>query len=143
MKKLFKNIKKFYKKYDTTHLFDGNKVIFTKDDMYDYSALMSTYEAIWFTLADYEDHDTCKFLADLYGELGDYIDDFTSTEPKSNNIITFIKLVISVFGTMSVGVFIAAWLEYGYDIMIVVGIALAIFVAVCSGIGAYQDIKEV
>lgn len=141
MKKLFKNIKKFYQKYDTTHLFEDNMVTFTKDDMYDYSALMSAYEAIWFTLEDYEDHDACKFLTDLYGELGGYIDTFTGTKPKSNNIITITKLAISVFGTMGVGAFIAVWIECGYDIMIVVGIILAIFVAVCSGIGAYEDIK--
>lgn len=141
MKKLFKNIKKFYKKYDTTHLFEDNMVTFTKDDMYDYSALMSAYEAIWFTLEDYEDHDACKFLTNLYGELGDYIDTFTCAEPKSNNIITIIKLAISIFGTMSVGAFIAALLEYGADTTIFGGIILGALLAICSGIGVYEDIK--
>lgn len=73
-KKLFKQIKTFYKKYDTQHLFENNKVTFTKKDMYNLNSLMSAYESVWFTLQDYEDHKTCKFLTNLYGELSDYID---------------------------------------------------------------------
>ena len=140
-KKLFRNIKKFYKKYDTTHYFEDTTVIFTKDDMYDYNALMSAYESIWFTLEDYEDQATCKFLTDLYGELGDYINVFENGKEHNTKAIAIVKLCVSIFGTMSIGSFVAVWIECGYDIMIVVGLALAIFVAVCSGIGAYEDIR--
>jgi hypothetical protein len=68
-RKLFKNIKKFYK----TYCLEDNKIEFTKDDMYNHNALMSTYEAIWFSLEEYDDSMTCKFLINLYGEVCDYI----------------------------------------------------------------------
>jgi len=68
-KKLYKNIKKFYQYYDLSK----SKVTFTKADMYDHDALMTAYEAMWRTL-DYYDHPTtCKFLTNLYDELGDYL----------------------------------------------------------------------
>ena len=135
MKKLFKNIKKFYAQY----MFTVDE--FSKDDMYDHDALMSVYEDVWSVMEDY-DHDETdhKFIADLYGDLGDYIDIFINGKPQSK-IITIIKLAMSIFSTMSIGAFVAVWLECGYDIMIVVGIALATFLAVCSGIGTYEDIK--
>lgn len=98
MKTLLKNINKFYKKYDTTHLFDG--------------------------------------------ELGDYINAFENGKEHNTKALAIFKLCVSIFCTMCIGAFIAVWIECGYDLMLVVGIALAIFLAVCSGIGAYEDVKE-
>lgn len=106
-KKLFKQIKTFYKKYDTQHFFDDEKVTFTKDDMYDLNALMSAYESVWFTLEDYDDHKVCKFLTNLYSELGDYIDYLPyAQKPKHNTIIKTATLILIMGVIFMLGTYI-------------------------------------
>lgn len=75
MKSLRKNINKFYKYYNIANPNYSIKV--SKSDMYDHNTLMEVYECIWDNLMYYVDEDTVgyKWLLDLYGELGDYMDD--------------------------------------------------------------------
>lgn len=73
MKKLMRNINKFYKYYDQAHPFLDIKL--TKTDMYNHDTLMSTYEDIWTTMEYYEDTTSAEYrwILNLYGELSDYI----------------------------------------------------------------------
>ena len=140
MKTLRKNINKFYKHYDIANI--GFSISLTKGDMYDHDTLMNVYSDLWEAIDYYEHEDKtiCQWLTALYGELGDYLD-CVPTRPNYNKILAILKLCVAIFGTMSIGAFIAVWIECGYDIMIIVGIVMGMFLAVCSGIGAYEDIK--
>jgi hypothetical protein len=73
MKKLMRNINRFYKYYDQVHPFDNIKL--TKVDMYNHDILMSVYEDIWVTMDYHEDTTSAeyKWILNLYGELGDYL----------------------------------------------------------------------
>lgn len=138
--KLRKNINKFYKHYDLEHPFDT--ITITKDDMYDHNALMTAYESLWLTMEQYDNESAeYQWMTNLYGELGDYIDCFVNGKPKSK-ALTIFKLIISIFGTMGIGVFTVAILEYGCYLETVGGLVLAAMVATTAGIGVYEDIKE-
>lgn len=143
MKKLMKDINKFYKHYDLTNI--GLDMRVTKADMYDYNALMSVYEAIWMTMEYYEDKTACEFMASLYQDVSDRmfaIENDLVARPNHNKALAIFMYCVSVFGTMSIGAFIAVWIECGFDILIVVGIMLAGFVAISSGIGAKETMQN-
>ena len=54
----------------------------------------------------------------------------------------FDTITITKFGTMGIGVFTVAILEYGCYLETVGGLVLAAMVATTAGIGVYEDIKE-
>lgn len=143
MSKLLKDINKFFKEYDQTHMFETVK--FTKDDMYDHNALMTAYENIWETMGYYEDCGSAeyKWISALYEKLGNYIDVFENGKKHNYKFLAIFKLCVSVFCTACVGAFIAVMVAYGFDIMAMVGILMAVFCAIGSGVGAYEDLKEV
>lgn len=143
MRKLMHKINRFYKRYDLTNI--GFDIRLTKADMYNYNALMSAYEAIWETMEYYEDETACKFMASLYQDVSDRlfaIENDLVTKPSHKTLAIF-KLGVAIFGTMSMGALIAMLIECGFDSMILIGMVCATVLAVCSGIGAYEDIKEV
>lgn len=144
MKKLLKRLNKFYKKYDITN-FD-EKVKLYPEYMYDLDYLMSAYESIWFSLEAYEDSTACKFMAELYRDLHDYMFDLQNgliKRPKYDGA-TILKIIVSVFGTMCLGAFVAIGIECGYlDWYIGCGMAFSSLLAFASGMGAYEDIKWV
>ncbi len=136
MRKLRYKINKFYKRYDLTF----SNTTLTKSDMNNEDALMSAYEALWLTMEHYEDNTAeYQWLSSLYAELGDYI----TTPPKTrHNAIAIFELIISIFGILCAGTYIALIIEYGIDLTLGAGALLGSILAVCSGIGVYENIKE-
>jgi hypothetical protein len=56
-------------------------------------------------------------------------------------LVTAFKVGVSVFGVYCAGAYTALAIEYGIDVTIGAGLGLAIILAICAGIGAYEDIK--
>ena len=61
---------------------------------------------------------------------------------KMKNKIKYIKLTISLFGVLSTGAFLAVIIENGLDHTLATGLILGIILAICAGIGAYEDFKK-
>ena len=90
MKKLMHKINKFYKKYDLTF----SNITLTKSDMYDHDALMTAYEAMWFTMECYDTaSDGYRWLLHLYNELDDYMHN-----PPKYTLIKRLAALILVMG---------------------------------------------
>lgn len=132
--KLLKDIKKFYEEYDIVHT---NTITMTRSNMDDHDALMTAYESLWMTMEHY-DHDSAEYqwMAALYAELGDYI-----TYGGKGTAVTAFKCVASVFGAFCVGAFSMAAIAYGINLTFGIGLVLGAVLAVCAGVGAYEDIK--
>ena len=61
------------------------------------------------------------------------------------SLTTIIKIFITIFhyfGVLSLGMFIAAWLDYGFDMTILLGIIVAALIALGSGLSIYFDIVD-
>lgn len=144
-KTLLKNINKFYKKYDITHLDDPDATKLYIDDMYDLDYLMSAYESVYFSMEGYEETSKeYKWMKNLYMEISDYIDYLPYNKRPKYAADTIIKIIISVFGTMCFGAFVAIGIECGYlDWYVGFGMVFSSFLAFTSGMGAYEDIKWV
>jgi hypothetical protein len=96
MKTLLKNINKFYKYYNIANPDYSIKV--TKSDMYNHDTLMGVYEDIYDNFDYYEDEVALEYLRNLYGELGDYLDDMPSpykwqSQKMGNIVCTFGEVI--------------------------------------------------
>lgn len=140
MKTLLKNINKFYKHYYITYP-DLDKRL-TKTDMYDDNLLMTVYEEIWDNMSYYDTTSAeYQWMSDLHNQLSDYITNIPN-RPNHHKALAIFKLCVSAFGTMCIGAYLAMLIEYGADLTICSGIVFSIILAVLSGIGAYEDVKE-
>lgn len=57
-------------------------------------------------------------------------------------MIKIVKLTASVFGIFCAGIYFALIVEYGIDFTLGAGIILGVILAICAGIGVYEDIKN-
>lgn len=113
--KLRKNINKFYQHYNLERPFDTTTL--TKDDMYDHDVLMTAYEAIGFTMEQYDNVDeNYVWLSRLYSDLGDYLDGTLKT-----NTVSILNVIMSIFCICATNLFVTVMIVYNHISLPLVG----------------------
>lgn len=57
-------------------------------------------------------------------------------------MIKIFKLAASIFGILCTGAFLTLIIEYEIDFVLGLGITISTVLAICAGLGLYEDIKD-
>lgn len=129
--KLLNNINKFYQEY-------CDPIVLTKRDMHNHNTLMSVCKDIQAVMECHNKIDKdYQWLSSLYDTLDDYI-----AMSHRYNAVAIFKAIVSIFGILGIGVFATVIIKFSYiDFIISSGLIVSIILAVCGGIGAYEEVR--